>query len=67
MSRSTHEAGLHEPAPEAERPESRSGEQEVAAGRTAATPVAMLGGVVGVIALAVAVVLVLVVVAYALA
>ena len=66
MSRSTHEAGLHEPAPEAERPESRSGEQEVAAGRTAATPVAMLG-VVGVIALAVAVVLVIVVIAYALA
>jgi hypothetical protein len=54
-------------APEAERPEARSGAQEVASGRTASTPVAVLGGVIGAIALVVAVVLVLVVVAYALA
>lgn len=61
------EAGLEHAAPEVERPETRSGGQEVASGRTAGTPVAVLGGVVGVIALAVAVVLVLVIVAYALA
>jgi hypothetical protein len=58
---------LENVAPEAESPEARSGAQEVAAGRTASTPVAVLGGVVGMVALAVVVVLVLVVVAYALA
>ena len=67
VSRATRQIGLDEAAPEAESPEGRSGEQEVAAGRTASTPVAVLGGVVGVVALAVVVVLVLVVVAYALA
>ena len=67
MSHARRHAGLDEGAPEAESPDARSGEQEVAAGRTAATPVALLGGVVGAVALAVVIVLVLVVVAYALA
>ncbi len=67
MSGAPRHAGLDEGAPEAESPEARSGEQEVASGRTASTPVAMLGGVIGMIALAVVLVLVLVVVAYALA
>jgi hypothetical protein len=53
--------------PEVERLEARTGEQEVASGRTASTPVTVLGGVIGVIALAVGVVLVLVAVGYALA
>ena len=53
--------------PEVETPEPRTEEQEVASGRTASTPVAVLGGVIGVIAVAVLVVLVLVAVGYALA
>ena len=53
--------------PEAERPDARTEEQEVAAGRTAATPVAMLGGLVVIIACAVVVVLGLVVLAFYLA
>ena len=67
MSRVTRQAGLESDAPEAESPEVRTGEQEVASGRAASTPVTVLGGVVGVIALAVGVVLVLVVVGYLLA
>jgi hypothetical protein len=67
VSHAPRHAGLNEGAPEAESPGARSGAQEVASGRTASTPVAVLGGVVGVIALAVVVVLVLVVVAYAVA
>ncbi len=67
MGNVTRQAGLESGAPDAESPEARTGEQEAASGRTAATPVAMLGGVVGVIALAVGVVLVLVAVGYALA
>lgn len=49
-----------------ESPPSRSVEQEVAAGRTASTPVAMIGGVVVVIVALFAIVLALVVLAYAL-
>lgn len=45
----------------------RSAEQEVAAGRTAATPAALLGSVITVIAVAVVVVLAIVVLAFALA
>jgi len=53
--------------PEAESPTARSAEQEVAAGRTAATPAALLGSVITVIAAAVVVVLAIVVLAFALA
>lgn len=60
-------AGEPGPVPEAESPDSRSEEQEVAAGRTAATPFFALGSVAFVIALAVAVVVALVVVAMYLA
>ena len=67
MSRVTRQVGLESDAPEAESPEVRTGEQEVASGRTASTPVTVLGGVVGVIALAVGVVLILVAIGYALA
>lgn len=67
VSRVTRDSGMETAPPQAESPEVRTGEQEVAAGRTASTPVAVLGGVVGVVALAVGVVLVLVAVAYALA
>ena len=54
-----------EPArvPEAESPEARTDEQEIAAGRTAATPFFALGSVIFVIACAVLVVLAIVVVA----
>jgi len=51
-------------APDAERLDARTEEREVASGRTAGTPVAMLGGVVIVVACAVVVVLALVVVAF---
>lgn len=67
MSHVTRQAGLESDAPEAESPEVRTGEQEVASGRTASTPVTVLGGVIGVIALAVGVLLILVAVGYALA
>jgi len=67
VSRPTRDAGTESTAPEAESPDARTTEQEIASGRTAATPVSVLGGVVGVVALAVVVVLILVVVAYALA
>jgi hypothetical protein len=53
--------------PEADRPSSRSEEQEVAAGRTASTPFAALGSVAFVIAGLVVVALVLVVLAFYLA
>ncbi|MBA3434720.1 MAG: hypothetical protein H0U08_11590 [Actinobacteria bacterium] len=53
--------------PEAESPDARTEEQEVAAGRTAATPFAALGGLVVIIACAVAVMLALVVLAFYLA
>jgi hypothetical protein len=60
-------AGRPARVPEAESPTTRSAEQEVAAGRTSATPAALLGSVVTVIAVAVVVVLAIVVLAYALA
>ena len=50
-----------------ESPASRTDTQEVAAGRTAGTPVAVIGTVVGVIAVLVLVVAALVVLGYALA
>jgi hypothetical protein len=53
--------------PEAEGLDARTGEQELAAGRTAATPFLALGGVGLLIAFAVVVVLVLVVLAIYLA
>jgi hypothetical protein len=53
--------------PEAESPTARTDEQEVASGRTAATPVAVIATVVAVIAAAVAVVTVLVVIGFAVA
>jgi hypothetical protein len=54
-------AGTERPerVPEAESPLARSEEQEVAGGRTASTPVAVLGSVVFLIACGVLVVLVL--------
>ena len=56
-----------EPIPEAESPDARSEEQEVAAGRTAATPFFALGGVAFLIACVVAVLIVIVVLAMYLA
>lgn len=57
-----------EPAvPEAERPEARSEEQELAAGRTAATPFFALGSVAFLIACVVAVLITVVVLAMYLA
>jgi hypothetical protein len=53
--------------PEVESPEARTDEQEVASGRTAATPVAMIATVVAVIAAAVVIVGALVVLGFALA
>lgn len=67
MSQPADSAGEGTHVPEAERPDARTEEQEVAAGRTAATPVAMLGGLVVIIACAVVVVLGLVVLAFYLA
>lgn len=59
--------GTHARVPEAETPAPRSGEQEVAGGRTAGTPVAVLGTVVAVVAAAVIVVAGLVVLGFVLA
>lgn len=56
-----------ERVPEAESPPSRTEEQEVASGRTASTPVAVLGSVVFLVACAVVLVLALVVLAIYLA
>jgi hypothetical protein len=53
--------------PEAESPDARTDEQEVASGRTAATPVAVLSSVIVVVGALVLVVLAIVVVAYVLA
>jgi hypothetical protein len=58
---------MSERVPDAESPTARSEEQEVASGRTASTPVAVLGSVIFLIACAVAVVLALVVLAFYLA
>jgi hypothetical protein len=60
-------AGPHARAPEAESPTTRSDEQEVAAGRTASTPVAAIATVAAVIAVAVVIVAALVVLGFALA
>ena len=48
--------GAHARVPEAESPTSRTDEQEIASGRTAATPVAALATVIAVVAVAVAIV-----------
>jgi hypothetical protein len=53
--------------PEAESPPARTDEQEVASGRTAGTPVAVLGTVIVVLAVLVLAVLAIVVVAYVIA
>jgi len=53
--------------PEAESPDARTEEQEMASGRAAATPFAALGSLVVIIACAVAVMLALVVLAFYLA
>ncbi len=55
------------PVPEAESPDARSEEQEVAAGRTAATPLFALGSVAFLIACVVAVLITVVLVAMYLA
>lgn len=67
MGRPAESAGRRERVPEAESPTPRSHEQEVASGRTAATPVAVVGTVAAVIAAAVIVVTALVVVGFVLA
>lgn len=67
MSRPAGSPDNPERVPEAESPASRSEEQEVASGRTASTPVAVLGSVAFLIACAVAVVLALVALAFYLA
>jgi hypothetical protein len=67
MNRPGDMGGESTSVPEAEAPEARSEEQEVAAGRTAATPFFALGSVAFLIACAVAVVVGLVVLAMYLA
>ena len=67
MSRPADRAGRPEYVPEVESPTVRSAEQEVAAGRTAATPAALVGSVITIVAVAVVGVLALVVLAVALA
>jgi hypothetical protein len=62
-SRAPAETAGSGPEPAAEEPEARDVEQEVASGRTAATPVGVLLGVVVTVACLVLVVLVLVVLA----
>jgi hypothetical protein len=67
MNRPADSAGSRERVPEAESPTARTDEQEVASGRTASTPFAVLGSVIFLIACLFAIVLVLVVVAFLLA
>jgi hypothetical protein len=67
MARPADHGGSHTHVPAAESPAPRSGEQEVAAGRTAGTPVATIGTVVAVVAAAFIVVAALVVLGYLLA
>lgn len=67
MNRPAASAGERRRVPEAESPAARTDEQEVASGRTAATPVAVLSSVILVVAALVLVVLAIVVVAYVLA
>jgi hypothetical protein len=59
MNRPADSAGRPTRVPEAESPAARSEEQEVAGGRTASTPFAVLGSVFFLIACAVAVVVAL--------
>jgi hypothetical protein len=66
MSRSAENVKSLERVPSAETPSSRSAEQEVAAGRTAATPAVALGSVIAVVAAAFLLVLAIVVVAFVL-
>ena len=56
-----------ERVPEAESPGARTEEQEVAGGRTASTPFAVLGSVIFLVAIAVGIVLAIVVLAFVLA
>lgn len=67
MSRPADSAGTPARVPEAESPTPRTGEQEVASGRTASTPVALIGTVVAIVAAAVLGVAALVVLVYVLA
>ena len=67
MNRPADSAGSRERVPEAESQTARTDEQEVASGRTASTPFAVLGSVIFLIACLFAIVLVLVVVAFLLA
>jgi len=67
MSRAADSAGRRARVPAAETPADRSQEQDLAAGRTAGTPVAVLATVIGIVAVAVLVVGALVVLGYALA
>jgi len=67
MSRLADSDAERKSVPEAESPDARTEEQEVAAGRTAATPFFALGSVAFVIACAVVVVVALVVLAMYLA
>jgi hypothetical protein len=67
MNRPAAGAGERGSVPEAQTPDARTDEQELASGRTAGTPVAVLSSVIVVVAALVLVALVIVVVAYALA
>jgi len=67
MNRPDDSASERTAVPEAESPDARSEEQEVAAGRTAATPLFALGGVAFLIACVVAVLIAVVVLAMYLA
>lgn len=60
-------AGAETRVPEAESPTARTGEQEVAGGRTASTPVTALLGVILAVACLVAVALAIVILAYVVA
>lgn len=57
-------AGAEKRVPDAESPTARTGEQEVAGGRTASTPVTVLLGVILAVACLVALVLAIVIIAY---
>ena len=64
MSRPANVAATEAGVPEAESPTARTGEQEVAGGRTASTPVTVLLGVILAVACLVALVLAFVIIAY---
>lgn len=67
VNRPADSAGRPARVPEAESPTARTDEQEVASGRTAATPVAVIGTVGAIVAAAVLVVAAAVVLVYVLA